>query len=94
VTSWLDKPLRLAINPGLINKNEARDSRLFVEGWENDTRTPEEFAAAINAGMAYCCELKGARKGGTSRLRTSFPSTLTGGGGSRRYSRIHWFVTT
>lgn len=60
--SILDRPLRLSINPKLINKNEANDAILFVTGWVNKTPTPRELAEYIDAGIAFSCELDGSRK--------------------------------
>lgn len=57
-----DCRLRLSINPQLINKNEAEDKSLFTSGWQNKQLTPHELAEAINAGIAYCCELSGNRR--------------------------------
>jgi hypothetical protein len=59
--SFLNQPLRLSINPALLNKNEAGDKSLFVQGWQNLRLTPTELAEQINRGIAYCCELSGAR---------------------------------
>jgi hypothetical protein len=60
--SVLERRLRLSINPGLINKNEAKDDSLFKSGWQNETLTPIELAARIKEGVAYCCELSGSRR--------------------------------
>jgi hypothetical protein len=60
--SVLGRRLRLSINPGLINKNEAKDDSLFKSGWVNQALTPTEFAGSINDGVAYCCELSGTRR--------------------------------
>lgn len=57
-----DRPLRLSINPKLINKNEADDASLFAMGWLNMAVTPRELAEYIDAGMAFSCELDGSRK--------------------------------
>lgn len=54
--------LRLSINPGLINKNEANDDTLYRSGWINKKLTPGQLAAEINKGAAYCCELSGNRR--------------------------------
>ena len=35
VVSTLNRKLRVAINPHLINKNERDDKSLFTEGWDN-----------------------------------------------------------
>lgn len=61
---WLCKPLRLSLNPALLNKNESGETRLYAEGWVNATPTPSELADAIDAGFAYSCELRGPRKAG------------------------------
>jgi hypothetical protein len=60
-TSVLSRRLRLSINPGLINKNEAKSDSLFKSGWVNSALTPAELAEEINKGVAYCCELSGPR---------------------------------
>jgi hypothetical protein len=60
--SVLDRPLRLSINPKLINKNEADDASLFAKGWLNMAVTPRELAEYIDAGIAFSCELDGSRK--------------------------------
>lgn len=60
--STLTRRLRLAINPKLINKNEANDESLFKSGWLNQELTPAELALKINDGVAYCCELSGSRR--------------------------------
>jgi hypothetical protein len=54
--------LKLAINPDLIEKNEAGNASLFATGWRNQEVTIEEFTAAIQRGEAYCAQLKGPRK--------------------------------
>lgn len=55
--SVLDRKLRLSVNPHLINRNDAKEDRLFSRGWANASLTPAELAELINDGMAYSCEL-------------------------------------
>src|ERR1700730_17623144 len=57
--SILQKRLRVAINPHLINRNEAGNS--FIHGWINSALTPAELAAEIDKGRAYCAQLSGSR---------------------------------
>ena len=59
----IQRNLKIAINPALINKNDAKDKRLFTQGWENVELTPEELAEKIKQGIAYCAQLSGSRKG-------------------------------
>jgi hypothetical protein len=54
--------LKVSINRGLINKNEAGDTALFTTGWTNEELTPHQFAQLINKGFAYCAQLTGTRK--------------------------------
>lgn len=58
---FLQKKLRLSINPGLINKNETDDISLFTKGWINVELTPHELASKISQGIGYCCQLVGSR---------------------------------
>lgn len=53
------KRLKVAINPGLIDKNLSGDTRKFVAGWKNVELTPSELADHINQGIAYCPQLAG-----------------------------------
>ena len=46
----------------LINKNETGDKTLFTDGWENVELTPDELAAKVQQGIAYCAQLRGPRK--------------------------------
>jgi hypothetical protein len=62
VVSTLNRKLKVAINPRLINKNEADDKTLFTQGWENVELTPRELVAKIQQGIAYCAQLSGPRK--------------------------------
>jgi hypothetical protein len=58
-----NRKLKVAINPALINKNDANDKRLFTQGWENVELTAKELAGKIKQGIAYCAQLSGPRKG-------------------------------
>ena len=58
----LDRKLKVAINPRLINKNEAGDKTLFTDGWENVELTPDELAAKVQQGIAYCAQMRGPRR--------------------------------
>lgn len=60
--SVLNKPLKVSINPNLINKNELGDTSLFARGWVNRELTPHQLAGEIDRGVAYCCQLNGARR--------------------------------
>ena len=60
--SVLDRPLKVAINPNLINKNEWATKPLFAKGWVNQELTPRQLADQIDQGMAYTCQLSGTRK--------------------------------
>ncbi|GJD99968.1 hypothetical protein GMJLKIPL_1886 [Methylobacterium isbiliense] len=56
--------LKIALNPHLIDKNEAGNASLFAHGFENVEVTVDEFTAAVTQlGWAYCAQLKGSRKG-------------------------------
>lgn len=55
------RKLRLSINRHLIDKNESGDTSLFRTGWEAVAVTPRQLADSIDRGIAYCCELDGAR---------------------------------
>lgn len=59
---FLQKKLRLSINPDLINKNEADNNSLYSKGWINVELTPNELASKVDQGIAYCCQLAGNRK--------------------------------
>lgn len=66
--SVLDRKLRLSVNPHLINRNDAKDDRLYSRSWNNVVLTPAELADLINDGMAYSCELAE----GTTRNSNNF----------------------
>lgn len=57
-----ERKLRIAVNPELIDKNEAGHASLFATGWSNVELTPDELAEAIQSGIAYCPQLTGSRK--------------------------------
>jgi hypothetical protein len=57
-----DRKLRLAFNRGLLDKNEAGDHRLFVDGFQNADVTLEELAACVAKGIAFTAQLTGKRK--------------------------------
>ncbi|MGZ4123720.1 MAG: plasmid replication protein, CyRepA1 family, partial [Tumebacillaceae bacterium] len=57
----------------MINKNEANDKSLFVDGWENVAVSSETLASHINNGIAYCAQLSGPRKA-ANFLETNFLS--------------------
>jgi hypothetical protein len=59
--SILERKLKLAVNPDLIDKNEAGNMSLFASGWVNVELTPDEFADAIRSGRAYCTQLNGSQ---------------------------------
>ncbi|GJD65630.1 hypothetical protein [Methylobacterium frigidaeris] len=60
----LERKLKIALNPDLIDKNEAGNASLFAHGWVNAEVTPDEFIAAVTQrGWAYCAQLGGSRKG-------------------------------
>ena len=44
----LDRKLKVAINPGMIDKHVDGAKSRFTDGWENCELTPAELAAAIN----------------------------------------------
>ena len=48
-----DGKLKVALNPELIDKNEAGNASLFATGWINVELTPDELAEAIQSGIAY-----------------------------------------
>jgi hypothetical protein len=56
------KPLRLAINRQLIDKNDSGSDALFVYGWENVELTVPELATLVSSGVAYTAQLTGRRK--------------------------------
>ena len=62
--SVCETKLKLAVNPGLIDKNATGNTSLFAEGWINSEFTPAEFIEAIQRGWAYCAQLTGSRKTG------------------------------
>ena len=49
--SYQEKKLRIAINPHLIDKNEAGREAPFVHGWENVELTVAELATSVSAGI-------------------------------------------
>jgi hypothetical protein len=55
------KKLKLAINPDLIDKNAARDNRLFVKGFINREATIEEIGEEVRKGRALCPQMMGPR---------------------------------
>ena len=57
-----ERKLKIAVNPELIDKNEAGHASLFATGWINVELTPDELAEAIQSGIAYCPQLTGSRK--------------------------------
>ncbi len=59
---FLQKKLRLSINPDLIDKNEAGNTYLFTKVWINVELTPDQLASKVAQGIAYCCQLAGNRK--------------------------------
>jgi hypothetical protein len=56
------KRLKIAINPRLIDKNEAGEEALFAWGWENVELTLPELGERIRDGVAYTAQLTGKRK--------------------------------
>ena len=58
----LTKPLKIAINPKLIDKNAFGDPSLFAKGFSNVELTPQELADRIGRGVAYTCQLRGTRR--------------------------------
>jgi len=48
----------LAINKRIINKNELGDKKANAQGWENLDPTPMELAGLINAGFAFCPQVR------------------------------------
>ena len=56
------RPLKLAINPRLVDKNVTGEKELFVYGWENVEQTIEELATTVKKGIAYSAQLQGKRK--------------------------------
>ena len=56
------RKLPFAINPHLINKNDAGQGGLFVHGWENVELSMTELAEAVKAGHGYTAQLSGPRK--------------------------------
>ena len=57
--SFLKTKLKVSINPRMIDKNENKDTSLFVKGWVNKSLTSDELAREIDQGVAYCCQLNG-----------------------------------
>lgn len=58
---WLEKPLRISVNPRIFNKNECDDFEAFVQGWENKELTIVQLAGWVKDGYAYCSALSGYR---------------------------------
>jgi hypothetical protein len=60
--SILEKKLKLAINPDLIDKNEAANRSLFASGWMNVEFTVDDLETTSQFGIAFCAQLTGSRK--------------------------------
>ena len=58
----INPKVKIAINSRLIDKNEAGEKSLFVEGWQNVELTTDELADAIGIGIAYTAQHRGRRK--------------------------------
>ena len=58
----MSRPLRLAINRLLIDKNATGDTRLFVDGFESKALTIEQLAEHVKQGHAFTAELSGHRR--------------------------------
>ena len=58
----MSRPLRLAVNRRLIDKNATGDKRLFVEGFENQSQTIDQLAEHVKQGHAFTVELSGQRR--------------------------------
>ena len=58
----LSRKLRLSLNPGLINKNESGENKLFGAGWVNHKLTPRQLADEIDKGVAYTCQLTSSQR--------------------------------